>query len=100
MPDQLVLGVRVHMILVAEEAAAMLLRPARIAVLLPQLGGLLLPPCRCAASPHMVVLVPSVRLRGHRPDFGIDDLPATRNVALGRKMLVKTLKQLFDQPGL
>ena len=31
MPDQLVLGVRVHMVLVAEEAAAMLLRPARIA---------------------------------------------------------------------
>src|SRR5262245_12111651 len=28
MPDQLVLGVRVHMILVAEEAAAMLLDPA------------------------------------------------------------------------
>jgi hypothetical protein len=38
-PDQLVLGVRVHMVLVAEEAAAMLLGPARIAVLLPQ-GGL------------------------------------------------------------
>src|SRR6267142_7197537 len=35
MPDQLVLGVRVHMVLVAEEAAAMLLGPARIAVLLP-----------------------------------------------------------------
>src|SRR6476646_514807 len=43
MPDQLVLGVRVHMVLVAEEAAAMLLDAARIAVLLPQLGGLLLP---------------------------------------------------------
>ena len=40
MPDQLVLGVRVHMVLVAEEAAAMLLGPARIAVLLPQFGGL------------------------------------------------------------
>ena len=30
-PDQLVLGVRVHMVLVAEEAAAMLLDRARIA---------------------------------------------------------------------
>jgi hypothetical protein len=39
MPDQLVLGVRVHMVLVAEEAAAMLLGPARIAVLLPHFGG-------------------------------------------------------------
>src|SRR4051812_12145382 len=43
MPDQLVLGVRVHMVLVAEEAAAMLLGPARIAVLLPHFGGLLPP---------------------------------------------------------
>src|SRR5436190_8775810 len=100
MPDQLVLGVRVHMVLVAEEAAAMLLGPARIAVLLPQLGGLLLPPCRCAASPQLGVLVTTVPLRRHQHDTGIDDLPATRNVALGRKMLVKTLKQLFDQPGL
>src|SRR3954452_23177679 len=98
MPDQLVLGVRVHMVLVAEEAAAMLLGPARIAVLLPQLGGLLLPPCRCAASPQLVVLVTTVPLRRHWHDTGIDDLPATRNVALGRNML--TLKQLFDQPGL
>src|SRR3977135_1298950 len=100
MPDQLVLGVRVHMVLVAEEAAAMLLGPARIAVLLPQLGGLLLPPCRWAASPQLVVLVTTVPLRRHRHDTGIDDLPATRNVALGRKMLVKTLKQLFDKPGI
>src|SRR6188508_3649571 len=43
MSDQLVLDVRVHMVLVAEEAAAMLLGPARIAVLLPQLGGLCFP---------------------------------------------------------
>src|SRR4029078_1495746 len=52
MPDQLVLGVRVHMVLVAEEAAAMLLGPARIAVLLPHFGGLLLPPrWGCARRP-------------------------------------------------
>src|SRR5258708_32510250 len=50
MPDQLVLGVRVHMVLVAEEAAAMLLGPARIAVLLPHFGGFLLPTHQCAAS--------------------------------------------------
>src|SRR3954451_25025438 len=64
------------------------------------LPGLLLPPCRCAASPQLVVLVTTVPLRRHQHDTGIDDLPATRNVALGRKMLVKTLKQFFDQPGL
>src|SRR3954468_3193790 len=100
MPDQLVLGVRVHMVLVAEEAAAMLLGPARITVLLPHFGRLLLPPRRCAASPQLVVLVTTVPLRRHQHDTGIDDLPATCHVALGRKMLVKTLKQFFDQPGL
>src|ERR1044072_4324177 len=50
MPDQLVLDVRIHMVLVAEEAAAMLLGPARIAVLLPHFGGLLLSPRWCAPS--------------------------------------------------
>src|SRR5262245_6047662 len=82
---------------VAEEAAAMLLDPARIAVLLPQLGGLLLPSCRCAPSLQLGVLITTVPLRRHRHDTGVDDLPATRHVTLGRKMLVE---QLFDQPGL
>src|SRR5262249_2980070 len=92
MPDQLVLGVRVHMVLVAEEAAAMLLDPARVAVLLPQLGGLLLPSSRrCAPSLQLGVLIPTVPLRRHRHDTGVDDLPATRHVALGRKMLVKAV---------
>src|SRR5512139_807963 len=53
-----------------------------------------------AASPQLVVLVTTVPLRRHRHDTGVDDLPATRDVALRRKMLVKTLKQLFNQPGL
>src|SRR5262249_50695154 len=99
MPDQLVLGVRVHMVLVAEEAAAMLLDPARVAVLLPQLGGLLLPSCRCAPSLQLGVLITTVPLRRHRHDTGVDDLPATRHVALGRKMLVKAVEQLLDQPS-
>src|SRR4249920_3795492 len=42
-PDQLVLGVRIHVVLVAKEALAVLLRPAGVAVLLAQFGGLLLP---------------------------------------------------------
>src|SRR5256885_16851336 len=63
MPDQLVLGVRVHMVLVAEEAAAMLLGPARIAVLLPHFGGLLLPPRWCEPSLQLGVLVTTVPLR-------------------------------------
>src|SRR3954470_13443476 len=81
MPDQLVLGVCVHMVLVAEEAAAMLLGPARIAVLLPHFGGLLLPPRWGAASLQLGVLVTTVPLRRHQHDTGVDDLPATCHVA-------------------
>src|SRR5438046_10579678 len=66
MPDQLVLGVRVHMVLVAEEAAAMLLGPARIAVLLPHFGGLLLPRRWCAPSRQLGVLVATGPLRRPR----------------------------------
>src|SRR5262245_8570059 len=99
-PDQLVLGVRVHMVLVAEEAAAMLLDPARIAVLLPHFGGLLLPPRWCAPSLQLGVLVTTVPLRRHRYNTGVDNLPATRHVALGCKMLVEAVKQLLNQPGL
>src|SRR5499426_4333192 len=100
MPDQLVLGVRVHMVLVAEEAAAMLLGPARIAVLLPHFGGLLLPPRWCASSLQLGVLITTVPLRRRRHYTGVDDLPATRHVALGCKMLVEAVKQLLNQPGL
>ena len=87
-------------VLVAEEAAVMLLGPARIAVLLPQLGELLLPPCWCAASPQLVVLVTTVPLRRHGHDTGVNDLSATRDVAFRRKMLVKTLKSLWNGPRL
>src|SRR5207245_8748490 len=61
----------------SREAAAMLLDPARIAVLLPQLGGLLLPPCRCAPSLQLGVLVTTVPLRRHRHDTGVDDAPCS-----------------------
>src|SRR4051812_8214834 len=41
----------------------------------------------------------AAKIGGHRHDTGVDDLPATRHVALGCKMLVEAIKQLFDQPG-
>src|SRR6266508_1984309 len=99
MPDQLVLGVRVHMVLVAEEAAAMLLGPARIAVLLPHFGGLLLPRRWCAPSLQLSFLVATVPLRRHRHDTGVDDLTATRHVALGRKMLVGRSSRTASRPA-
>src|SRR4051794_30911537 len=91
-PDQLVPGVRVHMVLVAEEAATMLLGPARIAVPLPHFGGLLLPSRRCPPSLQLGVFGTTVPLRRDQHDTGVDDLPATRHVALGRKMLVEAVK--------
>src|SRR6476469_8388898 len=78
MPDQLVLGVRVHMVLVAEEAAAMLLGPARIAVLLPHFGGLLLPPRWCAPSLQLGVLVTTVPLRRHQHKMISRHAPCSR----------------------
>src|SRR2546430_12977173 len=60
MPDQLVLGVRVHMDLGAGEAGAMLLGTARIAGLLPHFGGLLLPRRWWVRSLHLGVIVAAV----------------------------------------
>src|SRR5262252_4687627 len=57
LPDQLVLGIRIHVVLVAVEALAVLLGPARILVFLPVLGRVLLPCPRRLASLHVVILV-------------------------------------------
>jgi hypothetical protein len=91
-PDQLVLGVRIDVVLVAKEALAVLLGPAGIAVFLAQFGGLLLPGRRCLPSLYGFVLVTAVALLRHRHDRGIHHLPATRHVALRRKMLVEALE--------
>src|SRR5262245_42263569 len=55
-PDQLVLGVRIHVVLVAKEALAVLLGPAGVAILLAQFGGLLLPRRWHLAALHGFVL--------------------------------------------
>ena len=91
-PDQLVPGVHIHMVLVAKVAVAVLLRPAGVAVLLAQLGGVLLPVCRCLASLHGFVLVSAIALFRHRHDRGINHLTATGHVALRRKVLVEAFE--------
>src|ERR1700704_54823 len=85
MPDQLVLGVRVHMVLVAEEVAATLLGPARIAVLLPHFGGLLLPPRWWAPACSSAFSSRLFRCVGTTTILASMILPATCHVALGRK---------------
>src|ERR1700676_4332535 len=57
LPDQLVLGIRIHVVLVAVEALAVLLGPARVLVLLPAFRRDLLPSLRRLAGLHVVILV-------------------------------------------
>src|SRR5580700_9680673 len=66
LPDQLVLGVRIHVVLVAVEALAVLLGPARVLVFLPVLRRVLLPRLRRLASLHLVILVAAIALLGKR----------------------------------
>src|SRR3981189_3310249 len=88
------------MVLVAVETLVVLLRPARVLVLLGILGGLLFPSLRHLAGLDRLVLLLRVALLGHRHNRGGNDLAAARNVALGLEMLAEALKQLVDQPGL
>src|SRR5450755_965988 len=98
--DQLVLGIRIHVVLVTVEALAVLLGPARILIFLPVFRRVLLPCLRCLASLHGVILAAAITLPGNRPDRGITHLAAARNVALRLQMLAKALEQLLNQTGL
>src|SRR5476651_75470 len=71
-PDQLVPGVRVHVVLVAIETLAVLLGPARVLVLLPVSRGFLCPRLRRLASLHRFVLL-----------FGVAVLRDRHSAALG-----------------
>src|SRR5450830_1169428 len=98
--DQLVLGIRIHVVLVAVEALAVLLGPARILVFLPVFRRVLLPGLRRLAGLHVLILVAAITLLGNRHDRGINHLAAARNVALRLQMLAKALEQLLNQTGL
>src|SRR5215470_17474478 len=100
LPDQLVLGIRIHVVLVAVKALAMLLGPARILVFLSVLRRLLLPILRRLATLDRLVLLARVALSGHRHDAGIDDLTTASDVPLRTEMLVEPIKQLLDQASL
>src|ERR1700745_2772911 len=62
LPDQLVLGIRIHVVLVAVEALAVLLGPAGILVLLPVFRRVLLPRLRRLAGLHAIILVAAIAL--------------------------------------
>jgi hypothetical protein len=95
-----VLGIRIHVVLVPEKTLAVLLRPARVAILLAQFGRLVVPRLRYPSGLHRLVLVTTVALLGDRYDRGVNHLPATRHVAFGGEVLVKAVEQLLNEPGL
>src|ERR1700674_4884098 len=91
--DDLVQLVHADVVLVAVEALATLLGPARILVLLGVLGRFLLPLLRRLSGLDAIVLVLRVALLGRRHDGRVDDLAAPRNVALGLQVLAEAVKQ-------
>src|SRR5664280_1125006 len=78
--DQLVLGIRIHVVLVAVEALTVFLGTARILVFLPVFRGVLLPFLWCLAGLHGLILFAAITLLGNRHDRGINHLAATCNV--------------------
>src|SRR5674476_334593 len=88
------------MVLVAVKAPPMLLGPARILVLLPVFGWLLLPRLGRLATLDRLVLLARVPLFGHAHNGGINDLSTARDIALRAEMLVEAIEQLFNDAGL
>src|SRR5512136_1878319 len=75
-PDQLVRPVHVHVVLVAEAALAMLLRPTRVFIFLAVLRRFLLPLRRRLAALDRLTLLARVALLRHRHNARIHHLPA------------------------
>src|SRR5674476_726841 len=98
--DQLMLGIRIHVVLVAVEALTVFLGPARILVFLPVFRAVLLPFLWCLAGLHGLILFAAITLLRDRHDRGINHLAATCNVALRLQMPAKALEQLLNQPSL
>src|SRR5450759_5774806 len=71
LPDQLALGIRIHVVLVAVEALAVLLGPARVLVFLSVFRRVLLPRLRRLAGLHVVILFAAIALFGNRHDRGL-----------------------------
>lgn len=91
-PDQPVLAIDIHVLFKAVIALTMLLRPARIDILLAKLGGLI-----CSNLGHFAlldrrVLVAPIVVAKHRHDGNIQDLPAAGYVALSIEMVVEQLE--------
>src|SRR3984893_11630228 len=101
------MAVDADMVLVTEIRAFMLLRPARVLVLLAVLGRLGFPVFRHLAVLDRLVLLARTEGAGYRMvllcgryDRSIDDLPAPGEIALVLQEPVKQIEQLFHRAAL
>src|SRR5664279_2958492 len=81
LPDQLVPGIRIHVVLVSIETLAVLLGPARILVFLPVFRRVFLPSPRRLAGLHILIFVATITLLGNRNNRRINHLAAASDVA-------------------
>ncbi len=74
-------------------------RPARVAVLVAQFGGLLFPILRHAAFLDRLILLARVALFGRGDQAGVDNLAGHGDVAGSPKRAVETVEQRLDHAG-
>src|ERR1700677_1200913 len=100
LPDQLVPGIGIYVVLVSIEALAVLLGPARILVFLPVFRWIFLPGPGRLAGLHILIFVTAITLLRNWNDRRINHLAAASGVALCFQMLAKTLEQFLNETGL
>src|SRR6202158_5365167 len=100
LPDQLVPGIGIHVVLVSIETLAVLLGPARILVFLPVFRRIFLPGPGRLAGLHILIFVTTITLLGNWNDRRINHLAAASGVALRFQMLAETLEQFLNETGL
>src|ERR1700678_3162172 len=100
LPDQLVPGIGIYVVLVSIEPLAVLLGPARILVFLPVFRWIFLPGPRRLAGLHILIFVTAITLLRNWNDRRINHLAAASGLALCFQMLAKTLEQFLNETGL
>src|ERR1022692_1301160 len=100
LPNQLVPGIGIHVVLVSIETLAVLLGPARILVFLPVFRRIFLPGPGRLAGLYILIFVTTITLLGNWNDRRINHLAAASGVALRFQMLAETLEQFLNETGL
>jgi hypothetical protein len=91
---------RIHVVLVPEKTFAVLVRPARVAILPAQFGRFVDPRFRYPSGLHRPVFLSTVSLHGDRHDRGVSHMSATRHVSLAVKVLSKRSNSFSMSPAL